>query len=286
MNIKSILCIFSGSERELNALNTALLIGKAHGARIRILHISPEPRAYAGIAGEGMIATAEIIAAIEKENNERFVKAKQFAVSFAAKHHIPLDSDVSPTRHASAQFIHATGYLDSVIAEEGRLSDVIVIGRGTIESEAAVMTSLFNTGRPVMLLPPVKDFHTPEYKTIAVAWKGTKEASRAMVNAMPFLEKAEKVYILTAEGFGETYDLNAEAAILDYFNAHGLSAKGIIVAAGNRPMGEALLTRAKELHCDLLVMGAYGHSRVREMILGGVTRHMLEKADMPLLLSH
>ena len=92
--------------------------------------------------------------------------------------------------------------------------------------------------------------------------------------------------MLTAEGHGETYDLVAEGALMEYLRLHGIHAQGIVVAAGTRTPAEALLARAKELKADLMVMGAYGHSRFREMLLGGVTNHMLEKADIPLLMSH
>lgn len=290
MAIKSILCIFGGLDSELNAVNTALLLGKAYSAHIRFLHISPDPSSYAGLYGEGIVASAYVIEAIEKENATLLKKAKQHVESLTAKHHVPLDAPESPVHHASAQFLHLAGTMDSVIGREGRLSDLIIAGRGTDTPntlyDSAIIAALFNTGRPVMLLPKQKAKTPAEYKTIALAWKGTLEAGRAMYNAMAFLEKAEKVYVLTAEGRGEMYDLEAEAALMEYLHTHHIKTQGIVVAAGERTPAEALLMRAKELKAELLVMGAYGHSRFREMLLGGVTNYMLEKADIPLLLSH
>lgn len=81
MTIKSILCIFGGAEDELGALNAALTLGGIYGARIRVLHLSPDPQAYMGIAGEGVFATGEIIASIEKENKARAEKARQHDIS-------------------------------------------------------------------------------------------------------------------------------------------------------------------------------------------------------------
>jgi nucleotide-binding universal stress UspA family protein len=292
MSIQSILCVLSGSKNDPNAVNTALALGATYNACVRFLHISLEPNVYMSRYGYGdAYACAALLDACEKENKERLNQAKQCVTTLTAQCKVPLDLPDALLHHTHAKFIHMTGYEDDILSQEGRLSDLIVIDRGGREPNAlynsCVKTALFNTGRPVILLPEqTSGSNVGEYKTVALAWKGTIDASRAMYNAMPFLEKAEKVYVLTAEESGEKYDIDAEAALLDYLHMHGIHAQGIVVAAGNLTPAEALLTRAKELKADLLVMGAYGHSRFREMMLGGVTNHMLEKADIPLLLSH
>ena len=290
MTIQSILCIFGGSENELNAANTALMLGKEYSAQVRFLHISPDPSAYASMYGYGdCYATPALLDACEKDNKERLAKTRQYVAELTAKYHTQLDSEGSPAHHTSAKLVHLTGRPDDIIAQEGRLSDLIITQRTTANAlyDSSLIAALFNTGRPVILLPvQTIKAELGKYKTIAVAWKGTLDAARAIYNAMPFLERAEKVIVLTAEGAGETYDLAAEAALMEYLHAHGMHAQGIIVAAGNLTAGEALLTRAKELGADLLVMGAYGHTRFREMMLGGVTNHVLEEAEIPLLLSH
>lgn len=289
MTIKSILCFFNGSQDELNALNTAFVLGEAYGARIRVLHVSSDPAAYAGIYGEGIIASGAIVEASEKENAERLKKAKQYVVSFAAKHHLPLDEPETPTHHASVRFVHHTGMIDATIAREGRMSDLIVIGSEDTPVHDLITPALFDTGRPVLRMPPDHDGMMREFqdKTVALAWNGSLQAARALNNAIPLLGRTEKLYILTIEKPGHTHDLAAEAALMDYLRVHGIQAQGIMVAGGNyRSTGEALLMRARELKADLLVMGAYGHSMFREMVLGGVTEHMITKADIPLLLSH
>lgn len=289
MPIKSILCIFNSSENELPAVDAALLLGKAHNAQIRFLHLSYDPYAYAVAYGYGdSYAFPALIEAYKKENKERLDKAKQYVISLAAKYQVPLDLENGLIHHACARFVPMTGQPEDLIGQQGRLSDLIVIGRTATGAlyDNAVVAALFATGRPVMLLPAKEGKSLAEYKTIALAWKGTLDAGRAMYNAMPFLEKAEQVFVLTAEGHGETYDINAKADLMEYMKAHGVKAQCVVVAAGNCTPAEALLTRAREFKADLLVMGAYGHTRFREMMLGGVTNHMLEKADIPLLLSH
>ena len=291
MAIKSILCIFGGSQGELGVAKTALELAKANGARVSFLHISPDPSSYASLYDGDVIVSVSITEALNKENTARLQQAKQSVSELATAYHIPLDAVEFPAHHASAKFVHLTGNVDDIISREGRVCDLIIIGRGISSPnslyDSAIIAALFNTGRPVMLLPERETNAAQlEFKNVAFAWKGSLEAGRAIYNALPFLENAEKVYALTAEGKGETCNLCDESALMEYLHTHGIKATGIVVAAGNRTHAEALLHRAKELNTDLLVMGTYGHSRFREMMFGGVTNYMLEKADIPLLLSH
>jgi nucleotide-binding universal stress UspA family protein len=287
MAIKSILCVFGGLKDELNALNTAFTLGKACGAHLQFLHVSPDPASYVGLYGEGFAASAPIIEAIEKENEVLAQKAKQYVVSFAAKHHVPLDVPDSPLHHASAQFSHLIGSVEGEVAREGRLSDLVIISQGAA-SDSAVISALFDTGRPVLVMP-VENRSLPSElvdKVIVLAWDGGLEAARAMFNAMPFIEKAEKVHLLVAREHSKAFDLEAESDAIQYLRTHGFQADAVVVEIGDRAIGKVLLTEAHKLKADILVMGAYGHSRFREMVLGGVTDYMLEKADIPLLLSH
>lgn len=293
MPIKSILCIFGGEDSEFAALDVAMLLAKSYTAKVRILHISPQPSAYMMVYGEGIIENSHIIATIEKENREKLEKARQRVASTASKHCLTLDeqssfTDADKVNHVFAEFIHLTGSADDIIAAQGRVCDIVVISRAIRESDTVydpvVITALFDTGRPVLLVPEGKtEIH---YKTVSLAWDGGMEAARAVHNSLQFLKRAENVRLLTAREHGELSDPEAEAGVMEYLKCHDIRARGIIVAAGSRSIAEALLMRAKELETDLLVMGAYGHSRFREMILGGVTNYMLENADIPLLLSH
>jgi nucleotide-binding universal stress UspA family protein len=290
MTIQSILCIFGGTEEELNAVNTAFILGKSYAAHLRFLHISVDPNSYAAAYGCGdAVAFPSLRDAVEKENGERMQKAKKYIESLASHYQVALESAVLLEHHSSACFAHLTGCPEIIIAKEGRLCDLIVIGRVGKDAlyNDAVMPALFDTGHPVMLLPVKKEpSEIEDYKTAVIAWKSSSEMARAITNAMPFLENAEKVFVLTANGDGETYDLTEEAALLAYLHTHNIHAQAIVVAAGSLDAGEALLAKAKELKADLLVMSAYGHTRFREMMLGGVTNYMLENADIPLLLSH
>lgn len=293
MDIKSILCVFGGAPHELNALNTALTLAEAHAARVRVLHISPEPQAYPGLYGEAAVVGGEVVVAIEKGNKERLAAARQYVASFAARHRIPLDADDMPIHHASARFLHRTGSVDEAITREGRRSDLIVLGRSPKPLDASddfirIAAAVFNTGRPVLLMPGTEEkaFTQWQDRTVALAWNGSLEAARALWGAMPLLERAEKLHVLMAHGRGDTIDIAAEGELIAYCQAHGVHADVVSVERGSRGDAETILTKARELGVGLLAMGAYGHSMFREMILGGFTEDMLKKADIPLLLSH
>jgi nucleotide-binding universal stress UspA family protein len=282
MTIKSILCLFGGEKDELNALNTAFTLATMYGAQLRVLHISPDPKVYVGVYGEGMVEGY-----IEKETQEQLGKAKGFVTSLAAKHHVPLDTPDAPTHHASARFLHMVGMTDAVIAREGCLSDLIIVGRERNPSRDLLTPALFDTSRPVLFMPAAQELSTVWHdKTVALAWNGSPQAARALHHAIPLLGRVEKLYILVSHGYREELDLTEKSELLAYVQAHGIHAQAIVVAAGGRSHGEALLSRATELRADFLVMGAYSRSVFREMILGGVTEHMLNHAPMPLLLSH
>ncbi len=299
MAIKSILCVFSGTEKELGALHTAFSLAETYSAKLHILHISPTPSSYVGIYGEGVIESSYLIAAIEKETKERLEKAQQYATSCATFHNIPLNKKDTvvknnKTNSASFEFIHQTGDIADIVARYGRVNDIIVVSRGGNDPSAvydsAIISALFETARPVLLTPASTKGNEQktkwQYKNIAIAWDGGMESARGLYNSFPFLERADKVNLLTVRGNKEKSKLETGEEAIEYLRSHNVQATGIIIAAGDRLPAEALLTRTKELESDLLVMGAYGHSRLREMVLGGITDYVLEKAEIPLLLSH
>jgi nucleotide-binding universal stress UspA family protein len=161
------------------------------------------------------------------------------------------------------------------------------MGREDSPAHNLIAAALFNTGRPVLLVPPSEEPITRQMKDkiVALAWDGSLQAAHALHNALPLLQRTEKLHVLVAHET-KMMDLEAENELMHYLRAQGLKMDIISVDCAWHTTGEALLAKAKELKSDLLVMGAYGHSMYREMILGGVTEHMLDKADIPLLLSH
>jgi nucleotide-binding universal stress UspA family protein len=148
----------------------------------------------------------------------------------------------------------------------------------TLTLEAA----LFESGRPILIAPPQPPPGLGN--TVVIAWNGSTETARAIAFAMPFLRKATRVVVVSVDNgmvAGPTSDQVAAALVRD-----GIPAESTFVAAGRRSAGEVFLATAGSLGCDLLVKGAYTQSRLRQMIFGGATSHILAHATIPVLMAH
>ena len=175
---------------------------------------------------------------------------------------------------------------DAFIGNRGRVFDLIVLGRPGPEPQNPRMppleAALFDSGRPVLVVPP----SVPQTlaRNVLVAWNGSTEQARTNAYAIPFLRLANKVTILTVEG-GTTPGPSGEEAAC-HLRRNGIKATALTVKPGARTSGEIILDRATTLGCDLLVKSAYTQSRLRQMIFGGATRHILANATLPILMAH
>ncbi|NDA45761.1 MAG: universal stress protein [Alphaproteobacteria bacterium] len=285
MAIKSILCIFGGAAHEHSAMNVTFQLGKLYGAQVKFIHLTPDLASYAGLYADGMMVNTDIITALQKDNQERMEKARKLVAAAAEHHHVPMGMTQAPLHHASASFKQIMGVHDYLIAGEGRLTDLIILSAKNDSPYDMITPALFDTGRPVLIMPAKKNWQWQD-KNIALAWNGSLQSARALYNAWPLISKVENFYLLCGQKPSEPLDPEAEAALRAYVQAHGSEPQIVRVTQGEQSLSEALLSRAKELNADLFIMGAYGHSQFREMVLGGMTEFMLNHADMPLLLSH
>lgn len=141
---------------------------------------------------------------------------------------------------------------------------------------------MFRSGRPLMLAPP--DFDGPLTDTILVAWNGRAECARTVANALPFLRTAKHVRLLTIDE--EHPDRPSLEGLRIYLARNGIKAEPVQRESGDDSVGEAMVKIATEKGASMLVMGAYSHSRWREMIIGGVTRHAIHNMPIPVFMSH
>lgn len=178
------------------------------------------------------------------------------------------------------------------ITSHGRCSDLVVVGQGerpaNAEDQAADLPqqTLLHTGCPVLAVPASGNFDSVG-RHVVVAWKDTREAARSLRDALPLLQAADRVDVLeiVAAASEEAARRVALLDVLAWLGRHGVDA-GMRVETSALEAGEALLARAGALSADLIVMGAYGHSRLREWILGGATRHLLAHMTVPVVMSH
>ena len=177
---------------------------------------------------------------------------------------------------------------DDALGCRGRAFDLIVIGRpGSGRDEprvATVESALFDSGRPVLLVPPSAPKAATLGETIVVSWNGSTETARAVSFAMPFLIKARRVVVLTVKG--ATVEGPSGEEIAAMLRLHGVAASDLTHEDERRSPGATILAQARELGADLLVKGAYTQSRIRQLIFGGATRHILENTELPILMAH
>jgi nucleotide-binding universal stress UspA family protein len=175
---------------------------------------------------------------------------------------------------------------DAALGSYGRVFDLLMLGRPGRDVENPRMppleAALFESGKPVLIVP--KKAPTTIGRNILIAWNGSTEQAHTNAFAMPFLKLAEKVTVLASEG--HTADgPGAEPAAL-HLRRNGVNATALTVKTGDRTTGEVILEHAASLGCDLLVKSAYTQSRLRQMIFGGATRHILAHASLPVLMAH
>ncbi|WP_046862990.1 universal stress protein [Microvirga massiliensis] len=154
----------------------------------------------------------------------------------------------------------------------------IALDRGLIEQ------MLFESGRPLIVVPPGRD--TFSTRRVIVAWDGSAKAARAMNDALPFLQAAEEVELVSISGEKDLSTSVPGAEVAPHLVRHGVSVSVIELDVENGDVAETLRRRAALSQADLIVMGAYVHHRLRQMVLGGVTQSLLKKCPVPLLLSN
>lgn len=236
------------------------------------LHVRAEPSVMLA-ADETGAATPALIRNLENEESARSQRVREaFEASMGAFPN-------AERRWAELR----TADLD--IGAYARLFDLVALSRPAQANDSPSMglieAALFDSGRYLLIAPPIPP--TSVGDRIVVAWNGGAETARSLACARPFLHNCEEVAILEVDN-GMTPGPDAESAAR-YLKATGVNPKVVKVKAGSRSAGEAILEEARNLNCDLLIKGGYTRSRLRQTIFGGPTIHILQHADMPVLMS-
>ncbi len=211
-------------------------------------------------------------------------RAEEVARDFAAR------ASTAPKASLEPCIVEAEA-VDAVCAR-GRCGDLVVVGQTdpdeSVDGIAADLPQqvLLHAGAPLLIVPYAGRFAAVG-RRVLVAWKDTRESARAVRDALPFLARAEQVTVLTV---AEPDDAGSEGTsslepLRLWLRSHGIEAE-MRWGPAAADAADALLSRATDLSADLIVMGGYGHSRLREWVLGGVTRHLLAHMTVPVLMSH
>ena len=279
--MKSILVPTEHGAEMVSALNTALLLAQKFGSCIEGFPMRP--------AIADMVAmdpdTGLTMLAVKENDADMVRQAETLFHDFMARHKIPQRGDETPTTLSWSWLSSAPSGHDFV-GSYGRVFDIIVLARPGDEWQSPSMvtleSALFESGRPILIASPTSP---PTLATnIMISWNASTEQARATAFAMPLLRLAERITICTVEGATVAGPSGEQMART--LAQNGIASTCITIAAGKRNAGEVLLNKAAELGCDLLIKGAYTQSRLRQMIFGGTTRHVLANAKLPVLMAH
>lgn len=190
-----------------------------------------------------------------------------------------------------AEWRAVEGDVVQTVKLHARYVDLTIVGQGRDVTDASADLAFLpeelalGVGRPVLIIPRYGTFETVGERVL-IAWNGTREATRAVNDAIPLLRTAAMVTVLAVDPPDGSAPRVPSADIALHLARHGIVAEAASTRSADIRVGDVLLSRAADLSVDLIVMGAYGHSRVREMALGGATRSMLQQMTVPVLMSH
>jgi len=265
-------------------LDAALVVAKRLNGHIRALFIQPNPDVAFAYLPDVILAAGVTREVIEREALEAAAAAKGRFVDWRKRNNI---SEAAGVRLDScfASWSEQLGDIETVVARFGRVSDLIVVQQpssSSVQGQRCFDAAVFESGRPTLVVGEKLPFAITDH--VMIAWNGSLEASRAVLGAMALLHMAGRVSIFAAPQY-ENEGVDA-ADLAESLSWHGIRAHQLPGPRGENSTGGALVSAAVEQQATMIVMGAYTHSRLRQSFLGGVTRHLLAHAPVPLLMGH
>ena len=274
---KTLLIPVDGRERSTRSLTLGCRIASMFDSHVVGLFVRPPIQIPSAVRAEG--AEKMLLELQQKVNAQATEEAKA-----------RFDSTVMPALMQRAEWRTAEGGRAEAVALHARYSDLVIVNQTDPESPDATHFGdavLLSVGRPVLLVPYVGEMRTFG-QNVLVCWNASREASRAVTDALPLLQRAANVTVLSVDGqpsrYGHGESTGADIAL--YLARHGVKTVASQTVSGTVDVGSVILSRAFDLSADLIVMGAYGHSRVRQIVMGGATRTVLQSMTVPVLMSH
>jgi nucleotide-binding universal stress UspA family protein len=289
--MKSILVPVGGGDTDEAVFATAFAAACLFSAHLRFIHV----RVSAGEAaihspGVGFVSGAALrdaLDTLDKEAGKRSDVAAQRVREFCDRAMIPMVDVPAVADQVTASWREEDRDARGRLIFHARHHDLVVMGRAKRPNGLPpdlLESLLMGCGRPILLAGPAAPSRLAG--TVMMCWRETPDAARAMVAATPFLNLADRVIFCAVNG--EDNDLTGRAIedVAGQFGLRGVPTEIVVVAPNGRPVSEVLFSVAKSRSADILVMGAYGHAPMRELIFGGCTRAVLKNADIPVFLMH
>ncbi|WIM10502.1 universal stress protein [Enhydrobacter sp.] len=279
MAYKTILVHCDAGKTSAARIGVALDLAARFGAHVIGAYV--RPRFEAPIFSDGSLAVDALY-----QNYDASVKSDEAAAA-------TLFRNGAAGKSVPTEWRTADGYADEALARLAHGADLVVVGQR--ERETSTMGAqpdlperlALASERPVLVVPYIGVSAAPG-RRVLLCWNGRREAGRAATGALPLLEKAETVSVLTiaASGSGEEGDSAATSEFMGWLARHGVKAVRQHDTADDSDIGDIILSRAADGSADLIVMGLYGHSRTREMVMGGASRTVLGSMTVPVLMAH
>lgn len=285
MTYKTIVVHVDDRKESTARVRLALGLAEACGARLIALAVMPRPQMPAGV--EGMAATADVLTIQENANAERLAVARQL-----------FEQTVKGSK-IDVAFHGVVADAAGAMKQEMLYADIGVVGQRDPEQTIPDMYAslpesvAMESRRPVMVVPHI-GFSRPVGRKVLLAWNDSPEAMRAATEAMPLLQVAEKVSLLVIDGHKRDIDVDNPTGHDDppgeraagWLARHGVNVEVINDVSDGSDVGSVILSRVSDLDIDLVVMGIYGHSKLRETLFGGASKTMLGHMTVPTLIAH
>jgi nucleotide-binding universal stress UspA family protein len=276
MTYKDILVYADATPACAARLDIGAMLATAHDAHLVALHVDTVPFMPADVLGTGV--TAELIGWQVRMRKERTEMAQQSVKAAEQRQGV------------SFEWRKVEGLIHDALLDQGRYADLIVVSQDgdltDLETPVEPRTGVIaiSAGRPVLVVPRSYKGKTCG-KRVLVAWKPSAEATRAVHDALPILQKAEAVTVMRVNPDRGEPAHNPGFDLATHLARHGVNVTVMPVAAPDQSAGDIIIRKAAELEADLIVMGAYGHSRLRELVFGGATRSLLQAPPVPVLMA-
>ncbi|AWN42794.1 universal stress protein [Methylobacterium durans] len=267
-------------------LDAALRLSRRLHAHIGVSFMAPGPEhVLAGMASLVPIGCATI-EAIEQGVREAAAEGKAALQAWCEREAVPFMPAGERLDATFATWTELSGEVEPLLTLAGRVNDLVVIGWPDPEvpfTGRALDTALFSVGRPTLMVGETVPHDLLDH--VIIAWNGSLEATRLIGQSVTLLHEATRVTVVYART--ERFEEAQAADLCGYLRWHGIVAEAVTLPVQDgTPVGAALLAEAERRNASMLALGAYTHSRVREFLLGGVTRHVIENARIPVLMAH
>ncbi|CAO4141345.1 UspA domain-containing protein [Methylorubrum thiocyanatum] len=267
-------------------LDAALRLGRRLHAHIAVSFMAPGPEHVMASMASLVPLDCATIDAIERGVREAAAEGKAAVQAWCQREGVPFMSSGGRLDATFATWTELSGEIEPLLTLAGRINDLVIVDRpdpGVPFTGRALDTALFSVGRPTLMVGETVPYDLLDH--VMIAWNGSLEATRLIGQSITLLHEATRVTVLHART--ERFEEARAADLCAYLRWHGIVAEAATLdIEDGASVGEAILAEGERRHASMLAMGAYTHSRVREFLLGGVTRHVIEHARILVLLAH